>query len=137
MFNLGKLFGGNKPGKKATSAKKSGYFLQLDEEATAANPTPQPSQPFVETPKEAAKVTTEDRQPVQQATPPATVLQEKIPTAVERTTTVTTTATGTNGQSVILAPKYLQPTTSRPRRRPGPSLAMFKDMARQVNKTNS
>ncbi|MGF1480981.1 MAG: hypothetical protein ACFB4I_16100 [Cyanophyceae cyanobacterium] len=59
----------------------------------------------------------------------AQILQEKIPTSVKP-------VSDTNGQEsaaeMTFAPQYLVPTTTRPRRRPGPSMEMFKDMARQV-----
>src|SRR5919202_1432023 len=125
---FGGLFGGKKSLKGDTSAapktkKGKGYFLELDDSgnskaAEAKKPEPAKAEPAAQAKKpEPAKATTESQNGKvkieAQPNPPAT----------------------NNGKAQgdsTFAPNYLLPTASNSRRRPGPSLDMFRDMARQV-----
>ena len=93
-------------------------------------------QPVKKTAPEQKKTATDQksksRKQKNSPTGPAQVLQEKIPTSVESVSSESNGKGGTQPEAKIFAPKYLTPTTTQPRRRPGPSMAMFKDMARQV-----
>ncbi len=148
---LGGLVGGGKKAKAqdepspALKPKKGkGYFLELDEASgsqpvtQAPKPEPVKAQPDNNVskpePAKGAVVTlerpkAEDPNPVTevpspngkvkieaQPNPPAPAVNGKVDPQTEQT----------------FAPKYLISTTSRGRRRPGPSMDMFRDMARQV-----
>lgn len=98
-------------------------------------PAPKPKEKpatFEEKQNAPAKVTATKRQQAKSPAAPASVLQEKIPTSVEPVKAEGSNGKGEGIEAVTFAPKYLSPTTTQPRRRPGPSLEMFKDMARQV-----
>lgn len=79
--------------------------------ATLERPKAGDSAPVAEVPSANEKVKIEA-----QPNPPAPVLNGKVGSQNELT----------------FAPKYLTPVTSNSRRRPGPSLDTFRDMARQV-----
>ncbi|MCW6036251.1 hypothetical protein K4A83_08195 [Spirulina subsalsa FACHB-351] len=107
---LGGLFGG----------KKKSYYLELDDAGTPVAPadsTPvapeKPAPAPAKAPAAPAPVAVETPAPAPAPAPP------KAPEPP---------ATGT------FAPDYLLYTTTRAKRRPGPSLKGFRDMARQVNK---
>lgn len=144
------LFGGKKSQNDASAAPKAkkskGYFLELDDtgnaktEAETKKPEvakialataepPKAEKPKAEQPKvqqsDAPQVTVpsaaqngkvEQVKVEAQPNPPATNVNGKVSAAAEGT----------------FAPKYLIPTPSSSRRRPGPSMDMFRDMARQV-----
>ncbi|MGK7946229.1 MAG: hypothetical protein AB4058_17345 [Microcystaceae cyanobacterium] len=143
-----KLFGG----------KKETYFLEIEETNGTKAPEPsakapeiaaepakvesQPTTPVVEKATEPAKVESQPTTPVvEKAAPPAKSSKKsakKVSKAKTEPTvapTPPTVSTESNGQAepknVEFATKYLLvPTGSR--RRPGPSLNKFKDMARDV-----
>lgn len=150
---LGGLVGSGKKAQDEQSTapktkKGKGYFLELDEasgtksvtQAPKAEPAKAESDNNVSKPEPAkgAVVTlerpkAEDPNPVTevpspngkvkieaQPNPPAPALNGKVEPQSELT----------------FAPNYLISTTSRGRRRPGPSMDMFRDMARQVKPSN-
>ena len=121
--------------------KKGGYYLELKDDSPApAAPkaeAPKPEAPKVEAPKaEAPKP-----EPVAaQATPAPEAPKEKPKVELVQTATglEAVPAPETNGKitasGTTFAPQYLNPiTNSNPRRRPGANMAMYQDMARQVN----
>lgn len=99
---------------------------QSEDKAQPVQTAPAKQKATAKPPKSASQQKSKSRKKTDAPTPPAQVLQEKIPTSVE------SVPTESNGKATTFAPKYLMPTTAQPRRRPGPSMAMFKDMARQV-----
>jgi len=142
---FGGLFGGKKSQDKASIAPKTkkgkGYFLELDDSGSVKSETeakkPEPAKTAVATleppkpePAVAAKKPERAKAPAEpkngkvkieaQPNPPAPSLNGKVEPQAELT----------------FAPNYLLTTSSSSRRRPGPSLDMFRDMARQV-KTRS
>lgn len=143
---FGGLFGGKKSqgDQSAPKAKKSkGYFLELDDTGNLKSDAPaQKSQPL----KAKAPESATQAQPAQSAV--ATLERPKTESATQKEVpsgnqTVKIEAqpnppaaasngrVATQGESTF-APIYLMPTASNSRRRPGPSMEMFKDMARQV-----
>jgi hypothetical protein len=154
--SIGAFFTGLLGGKKAQGdaaapkAKKSkGYFLELDETGSVKSETetkkPEPVKAQAEAPEKSAEpakaaVATieppkaESAKPSEngrvkaQAQPVAPVTAPAAPAAP---------AAAKNGKvepesTQTFAPNYLLPKTSNSRRRPGPSMDMFRDMARQV-----
>jgi hypothetical protein len=146
------LLGGKKSQDNTLAAPKTkkskGYFLEIDDSgnlkteveakkpepaktalATAEPPKSQPA-PKAETAPKAAK-----SEPATVVVPSAAqngkveqvqVQAQPNPPAPQTNGKVAATAEGT------FAPKYLIPTPTNNRRRPGPSMDMFRDMARQV-----
>lgn len=135
--------------------KSKGYFLELDEtgnlkpttEAKTEAKKPEPAkveaaQPETKQPEPAkAAVATVERpkaQPAQAKKPEASKVE--VPSKngkVEIEAQANPPAATNNGKvdsqtEQTFAPKYLAPEASRGRRRPGPSMDMFRDMARQV-----
>lgn len=143
---FGGLFGGKKSqsDESAPKAKKSkGYFLELDDTGNVKSDAPaQKSQPL----KAAAPESATQAQPAQSAV--ATLERPKAESGTKEVPSGNQTvkvevqpnppaAAASNGRVATqdestFAPKYLIPTASNSRRRPGPSMEMFKDMARQV-----
>ena len=101
------------------------------ETASAKTKQEQPAA-FEEKQNEPAKVTATERKSKKSPAESASVLQEKIPTSVKPVKTESGNGKGDKPENMTFAPQYLTPTTTQPRRRPGPSMEMFKDMARQV-----
>lgn len=143
---IGGLFGGKKSQDGDTGAapkakKADGYYLQLDETGNTK------AEEAVEKVKSAAvSAATAIAEPVK-ATLAAPEKQPKPATATMATAEsqngkVTIEAqpnppASTNGKvdpdaERTFAPNYLSQTVNSSRRRPGPSMAMFRDMARQV-----
>jgi len=128
----------------AKTRKRSGYFMELDEseemkpvEANqsvngAAAKTPQPT---------AAKSAKEESAKTPEATATAQSAKVELVQTAKGVTAVPAkrekaplaSANGQTPTETTFAPKYLAPTsTSNSRRRPGPSMNPFLDMARQV-----
>lgn len=134
-----------KPAASAKTRKKSGYFMELDE-AEEVKPLNGSQPPKVEAQKKP--------EPVAAAKPPAKDQSAKtnVPVAAATAAKVelvqtaegvkaqpaqrqSSPAASANGQSqteTTFAPKYLAPSSSSNRRRPGPSMNPFLDMASQV-----
>ncbi len=111
------LFGSKK-------SKKGKYYLELEEDsntttqpATTIQPKPEPAKAK----PEAVKVKTPS-QPQPTTTPAKPESNKNSKVLPEKTTTFAT--------------DYLMPTPSQSRRRPGPSMGMFRDMARKVQNSN-
>jgi hypothetical protein len=140
MFNF---FGG----KKGKEGKKGNFFLELDEEKqasqTASTTTEETAQPVVETAPEAAP---QAAQPVpekksKKSKKPSAKRAAKAPEAqpapVAAATAIPSSGNGkAEPQSANFATTYYL-TTSMSRRRPGPSLNPFKEMALQVKTPTS
>ena len=133
-------------GKSATAAakprKRSGYFMELDEtdETTSVNGN-QPKVTEAKTPEPvAAKPAKEEPAQISEAAASAQSAKvDLVQTAkgvkavpAEREKAPIASANGQNPTETTFAPKYLAPSTSNSRRRPGPSMNPFLDMARQV-----
>jgi hypothetical protein len=141
----------NKPSQASSkNRKRSGYFMELDEaEEMKSGNGNQPAKAEAKTPKPVAKAQpakAESAQPnkadakAQPAKEPAKEV-ELVQTAqgvkAEPAKKEKAAAASANGQTqteTTFAPKYLAPsvTSSNGRRRPGPSMNNFLDMARQV-----
>ena len=139
------LLGGKKSQGEASAPKtkkSKGYFLELDDtgnvksETGAKSPEPkkakaeEPATPAQPAKAAVAKSTTPKAEPVKEV--PSGKETVKIqaqpnPPAVA----ATNGRVEAQGESTF-APKYLMPTPTNSRRRPGPSMNMFRDMARQV-----
>lgn len=131
---LKKVLGGNNEGEQpdAKKRKKSGFYLELDEEQGIWVPNEGESKKEPEQQQKAAEV----KQP---SAPAQSVPSEvKQPSAPAQSVP---SAADNNGKSdrptpepqpeVTFAPDYLLPKPSPGRRRPGPSMNPFRDMARQ------
>lgn len=153
---LGGLIGGKAKGDKSSTpeiapkAKKGkGYFLELDETGNTISE--------VKSKLEAVKTEVLNSEPVQAVASAVAVAPKKLEAAAPKkaekpepakASTESAAQNGkvkieaqanppaaTNGKAsekVTFAPNYLLPTASNSRRRPGPSMNMFRDMARQV-----
>lgn len=138
MLGIGKLFGLN---------KKSDYYLELDE-AKGNGSAPPKAEPKPEAPKaekvkapEASKVEapkaekktkkTAKKAPQAEKAPaaPAAVPSQPAPEPPPLNQGLSPTPAG-----MTFATDYLLPKATPSRRRPGPSMNMFKDMARQVSR---
>jgi outer membrane biosynthesis protein TonB len=158
---FGGLFGGKKSQDNALTAPKTkkakGYYLELDDtgNAQSAAEAKKPESVKAEVQKpEPVKAEVQKPEPVKAAA--ATAAPPKVDTAVEqkKPEPAKASAASKNGKVKIeaqpnppapsnngkiesqdeltFAPKYLIPTATNSRRRPGPSMDMFRDMARQV-----
>lgn len=151
---LGGLLGGKKSQDESSAPKtkkSQGYFLELDDtgsvKSTAEAKKPEPVKAQAQAPaeqKEQAKaaVATLERpkaEPKAEAKPAVAakdVSAENGKVRIEAQPNPPATA-ASNGKvesqnEMTFAPKYLMPKASSSRRRPGPSMDMFRDMARQV-----
>lgn len=157
---FGGLFGGKKSQGDTSAApkpkKSKGYYLQLDE---ADTPTPvneakkpEPVKAAVASAAPAKAEATEAKKPEPAKAAVATANSssssqptKEVPTGDNDKVTVTAqpnppvpaNVVASNGKvdsqaEQTFAPKYLTPTATSGRRRPGPSLDMFRDLARQV-----
>lgn len=154
---LGGLFGGKKaqeaPSIAPKTKKGNGFFLELDETGnTKSAPSAKSSEsPKVESPSPAkapepakAAVATLERpkaEPAAEAKKPepakTSPTAEKPKVKIEAQPNPPAPAVNGKAQSdPTFAPNYLLPTASNSRRRPGPNMDMFRDMARQVKTPN-
>lgn len=131
----------------AKPRKRSGYFMELDEtgETTSVNGN-QPAkvteaEAKTSAPVAAAKPLKEEPAQISEATASAQSAKiDLVQTAkgvkavpAEREKAPIASANGQSATETTFAPKYLAPnSTSNSRRRPGPSMNPFLDMARQV-----
>ncbi len=149
---LGGLFGGKKSQADASApqAKKSkGYFLELDETGSAKSATeakkPEPA-------KAEAKAPAAQAEPAKASVATATLEKPKAEPAkasengkvnqIKVEAQPNPPAAANNGRvepqaGTTFAPTYLIPTPTNSRRRPGPSMDTFRDMARQVKTPNN
>lgn len=139
MLGFLKKLGGKKSEEEqstATKAKKGkGFFLELDETGNVKSEAPEKkSEPTkaaaakVESPEATPASKVEQKKPAQTAKTSPSKKLEPLPTKA---------VPASNGKvepqpEMTFAPNYLLTTSSKPRRRPGPSMDMFRDMARQV-----
>ncbi|MGB7441714.1 MAG: hypothetical protein WA919_11645 [Coleofasciculaceae cyanobacterium] len=139
MLGFLKKLGGKKSEEDQSTAPKAkkgkGFFLELDETGNVLSATPekkpepaQASAAKVESPEAKTAPKVEQKKSEQTAKASQTKKLEPLPTKAVK---------ASNGKvepqpGMTFAPNYLLTTSSKPRRRPGPSLDMFKDMARQV-----
>ena len=130
----------------AKPRKRSGYFMELDEseEMKPVNGNQQAKAAATKTPEPVAAAKPAKAEPAkpmdQAAASKAAAKIELVQTAegikaepAKRESS--SPAASTNGQSqteTTFAPKYLAPASSSNRRRPGPNMNSFLDMARQV-----
>lgn len=122
---LKKIFGGG----------QDSYYLQLDEDKESQSTPSQPSETKTEEKKAAAsqpKTTQETKAP--EAKPEEKKEEAKpqpkpIPAISSNNGKIATA----QPKTVLFAPNNLMPKPTKTRRRPGPSLEMFKDMAKEVN----
>lgn len=150
--SLTELVGGkksqeNKPSTTTTSkkGKRSGYFMELDEseemqpvngkkpDLVAASKTPEP----VAAAKPAKEEPAKTPQPVAAQAAKVELVQTaegiKAQPALPASSSAGASANGQSQTETTFAPKYLAPTPStNSRRRPGPNMNPFLDMARQV-----
>ena len=130
--------------KAAKNRKRSGYFMELDEteDVKSVNGNQPPKEVAAAKIPEPVAVEPTSSKPAKTAEPvknvPAPQI-ELVQTAegvkAELAKPVSSSAANTNGQKpteTTFAPKYLAPTTTSKRRRPGPNMNTFLDMARQV-----
>lgn len=137
------LFSGkkSKDGESAPKAKKSkGYFLELDDSPSVASGTeakkPEPMKAKAAAPAKQAEpaksaVATLERpkaSPVNQV--PSG--NEKVKIEAQPNPPAATNGKVAPQDASTFAPNYLMPTPTNSRRRPGPNMDMFRDMARQV-----
>lgn len=128
MNFLGGLFGSKKTQEQPAAnqkKKQGGYYLELDESQGKNGEGATP--PSVTTPT-ALKQSPTSPTPAPQPTLESTTAsmngkREKTPAPGEDTET--------------FAPKYLMPQATRGRRRPGPNMNTFRDLARQVKTPNN
>ena len=137
----------DKPNSKAATAKnrkRSGYFMELDEtEEVSNNGSHDMVEPAGKTP--VVKSEPANNMPVAKSEPaktPGPVAPEAPKIELVQTTKglkaepvkpAKTSANGKNQTETTFAPKYLNPSlSSSSRRRPGPNMNNFLDMARQV-----
>ncbi|MGC9527876.1 MAG: hypothetical protein ACP5D7_20260 [Limnospira sp.] len=130
MLGIGKLLGLN---------KKSDYYLELDEAKgngsapPKAEPKPEaPKAEKVEAPKAEKKTQkTAKKAPKAEKAPaaPAAVPSKPAPEPPPLNQGLSPTPAG-----MTFATDYLLPKATPTRRRPGPSMNLFKDMARQVSR---
>jgi hypothetical protein len=138
------LFGGKKSidDESAPKAKKSkGYFLELDD-----SPNVQSGTEAKKSEPRKAKAAAPEKQAESAPAPVATLERPKaapvkeVPSANEKVkiqAQPNPPAAASNGKvesqaELTFAPNYLLPKATNSRRRPGPSMDMFRDMARQV-----
>ncbi len=139
------LFGGKKKsqddGSAAPTVKKGkDFFLELDEaetgkakEAPAKKPEPAQAEGEASQPKPAAAKTAVATAESPKAEKSAPAKNGKVePQPNPPAAVATNDKVGTESEEMTFAPNYLLSVTSKPRRRPGPSLDMFRDMARGV-----
>lgn len=146
---LGGLFGGKKSqaGASAPQAKKSkGYFLELDETGSTKPATgakkPEPAKAETQAPATQAEpakaaVATEEKPKAE----PAKASENGKANEIKVEAQPNPPAAPNNGRvepqaGTTFAPTYLTPTATSSRRRPGPSLDTFRDLARQVKTPN-
>lgn len=150
---FGGLFGGKKaqeaPSIAPQTKKGKGYFLELDE---TGNTKPAASAKSSEAPKVESSSPAKAPEPVKAAVatlerPKAEAKKpepaktsptsEKAKVKIEAQPNPPAPANNGKAQSdPTFAPNYLLPTASNSRRRPGPNMDMFRDMARQVKTPN-
>ena len=133
-----------KPAVAAKNRKRSGYFMELDEteDVKSVNGNQPPKElaaakiPEPVAVEPASSKPAKTPEPVKNAPAPRIELvQTAEGVKAELAKPVSSSAANTNGQKpteTTFAPKYLAPTTTSNRRRPGPNMNTFLDMARQV-----
>lgn len=138
------LFGGKKKSQEDASAapkvkKGKDFFLELDEaetgkakEAPAKKPEPAQVEGEASQPKPAAAKTAVATAESPQAEKSAPAKNGKVEPQPNPPAAAATNGKVETESEMTFAPNYLLPVTSKPRRRPGPSLDMFRDMARDV-----
>lgn len=143
------LFSGkkSKDGESAPKAKKSkGYFLELDDSGSVSSaPEAKKSEPIkAKAAAPAKQAESSSKSAVATLERPKTSTVNEVPSGNEKVKVEAQPnppAAATNGKAApqeasTFAPNYLMPTPTNSRRRPGPNMDMFRDMARQVKTPN-
>ncbi len=140
LSTVGKVFG---------LGGKSGYFLELDEESSADAPAksaaPTPAKQPEKAPEASAKSSAKPKSDSVKPTVSAKSEEEQVPASVINKPQATSTNIGhSNGSAsmnngkvipgLTFAPDAMVSASSGGRRRPGPSLAPFKVMARDMQR---
>ena len=128
-FFRGLLGGKKSEGEQSDAPKakrKNGYFLELDESQNGQSEAAAPA---------ASQTAQQKKQEPAQAAP----APSQAPKPEKNPQPATATANTQNGQmesqpEQTFAPNYLTPTASKGRRGPGPSMEMYRNMARQTKK---
>jgi predicted lipid-binding transport protein (Tim44 family) len=144
---IGGLLGSKKPALASDNApktrKSAGYFLELDEAASAPVTRQPDTQKASETQNSAAPVAVAEKPEVTSA--PAEQASKKAELAVTNGASTAATAVQTapvvvvpkEPQSAEFATKYLVPTSNGSRRRPGANMNSYLDMARNMKAGNN
>lgn len=128
--------------KKVLGGEKKDFYLELDEnkDTAAAEKAQQPEPEAVEAPVEekaeapASETTPAPEKPEVQAETPAPKPQPVDSDAiVAAAVNGKQTSQSESASSTTFATDFLMSVPTKARRRPGPSLKMFQDMARQMN----
>lgn len=141
---FGGVFGGKKSKDDTSTAPKTkkakGYFMELDDTGNVKSATqekkPEPAKAAVATAAPPKVESAEAKKP-EPAKAAAESNNGKVKIEAQPNPPAPAPAAASNGKvdpqsSMTFAPNYLLSTGSRGRRRPGPSMDMFRDMARQV-----
>lgn len=160
MFGfINNLFGGKKKSEDGASStpkakKGKGFFLELDETGTVKDETGSVKQEEPAKKPQLAEITVtkKDEAPKAESVNKAEAKAEKpepakapktaaAPQKAKAEPQPTPKVAATNGKvepqpGMTFAPNYLMPKASNSRRRPGPSMNNFRDMARQVKTPN-
>lgn len=141
---FGGVFGGKKSKDDTSTAPKTkkakGYFMELDDTGNVKSATqekkPEPAKAAVATAAPPKTESAEAKKP-EPAKAAAESNNGKVKIEAQPNPPAPAPAAASNGKvdpqsSMTFAPNYLLSTGSRGRRRPGPSMDMFRDMARQV-----
>ncbi|MBZ8179802.1 hypothetical protein [Oscillatoria salina] len=119
--------------------KKEGFFLELDESQNGQSTNPKKAEkPKSQPAKTEAAQSEKKSEPAKQEQKKPEPVKAQTAKPEPKKPQPAAAKANKNGkvespEETTFAPQYLAPTPSRSRRRPGPSLNMFKDMARQVN----
>lgn len=127
--------------KKVLGGGKDNYFLQLDEDQESQSAPSQSTETKTEKTEqtESKKAEGSEKSKSQETKAPEVKPEIKKEEAKPQPKPIPTASTN-NGKvataqpkAVLFAPDNLMPKPTKTRRRPGPSLGMFKDMAKEVN----
>ncbi|MFM6189533.1 MAG: hypothetical protein ACKPEN_07520 [Planktothrix sp.] len=121
---LGKLFG----------SKKDEYFLEFGDAKDQQAP-PADAKPALQAKTESVKPSQAQAKAAPAAQPQTTVLTPAQPPAPVKEPAPLNNGMAKTPAGMTFAPDNLMPNSSTPRRSPGPSLEMFKNMAGQMKRS--
>ncbi|MGL4503481.1 MAG: hypothetical protein ACRC2M_01390 [Planktothrix sp.] len=122
---LNKIFGSN---------KKDDYYLEFGDAQDKKAP-PAESKPPAKAKTESAKPVEAKPQTAAVAKPQATTVAPAAPKPAPAKEPAPLNTQVKTPAGMNFSTEYLMPQTATPRRRPGPSLGMFTDMANQMNRS--